>query len=184
MSGSSQKGAARMSPVDRRHTGALDKMVGPVYIAGILFVILPIVDLVTNVIPLQPGDVAWRYGAVGLSSGFLLTPLLGMLVLALGAAYAEHALVLRILAGLGIAGAVVLIGVSVLFTLDALQLRGAVTPAESARFDIGAVKAVGKNVVGAVALGWLGRGSWLAARRAVRTHRARTAEPPSVARSR
>jgi hypothetical protein len=56
-------------------------------------------------------------------------------------------------------------GGTVLFVLDALQLRGAVQPEELSRFDVGAAKAVAKNLLGAAALVSL----WWACKRAARS---------------
>ena len=134
-------------------------------------VVLPLVDLVANVWPLQIGQLEWRYGAWGVLSAYLLTPLLGVMMLAAAAALLGHARMLGALFWLYfLAAAVLLIG-SVLFVLDVFQLRGAVPQAGQSQYDVGAAKALVKHIVVAVALFWLGWGCRMAAKQA------RTARP-------
>ena len=134
--------------------------------AGALMVVLSLVDLVTNVLPLQFGELQWRYGAWGLLAGFLLTPVLGMFMLAAAAAVLVHGGALKTLWWINLAVSVVLVLGSVMFVLDVLQFRGAVPRGDLSRFDIGAAKALLKHVTVAAALFWLGRACRSAATRA------------------
>ena len=59
-------------------TSELRRMAGPAYLVASMLVVIPAVDLLSNMVPLRVGDPAWRYGTLGLGSGFMLTPLLGM----------------------------------------------------------------------------------------------------------
>jgi hypothetical protein len=134
----------------------LDRVAGPTYAVALLMVVFPVVDFITNVWPLQVDSVPWRYGAVGLFSGFLLTPFLGVVMIGALAGALEHRVVLRALGVIAVLAAVLSIAAVVLFTLDVLQLRGNVEEDARSGFDVGAVKALVKYVMsGAVAL-WLG----------------------------
>lgn len=142
------------------------RITGAVYFVGLLCLLFPLVDLVTNVWPLRPSDVQWRYGAVGLGSGFLLTPLLGLALISLLATIQAKAGILRTAGVVGIAAAVVLLSVTLLFVLDALQVRVGVQEQEQWFFRTAVIRAFGKNLLGSVAFGALGIGAFKSARRA------------------
>lgn len=144
----------------------LQRLAAPLYLACLLLVVLPIVDLVTNVWPLRPWEVGWRYGAVGLGSGFLLTPFLGIIAgLALARSLLQRRMLLFVSWAAGIT-ALLLVGAAMLFALDALQVAEQIPEQGWSAFQVGAVRAVVKLILVAGALGWLsvaglrgGRGS-------------------------
>lgn len=139
---------------------------------GTVLVILPLVDLAANAWPWAPGALTWRYGGYTLLSGFLTTPVVGLALLAGAAVVAGQRTVGRVVAVVGIALVVGLIGATALFVLDALQL-GATVPAEAAtQFRIGVAKALFKNLAMAGALTVV---AWVAWRRSGRHPR----RPPS-----
>jgi hypothetical protein len=156
------------------------------YYLALLLVVTPAVDLVANVLPLQFGVVEWRYGTVGLLSGFLLTPVLGLLLASIAAASLHHSGVLRFLGVLNVLGGVVLLGVSTFWVLDMLEVRSNVPGDARATFDIGSIKAFGKNLTVALGLVWLGIANLRLARArrgAGRTRRGSEDAPPLVQRS-
>jgi hypothetical protein len=132
------------------------RLAGPGYLVAALLVALPVLDFGTNVWPAHWGDVAWRYGSVGLFSGFILTPVIGLVLAVVVAAIAGHQTVLRALAVVGIVAAVAIVGASVSFVLDVLQLRGSVQQEARAQFDTGAWKALVKYALVAASLAWFG----------------------------
>ena len=133
------------------------RSLGPAtYFAGVLMVGLTLADVVATIWPLQFGEIQWRYGAWGLLSGFLLTPVFGLFMLAAAGVILGHVRVLKALWWVNLALALVLVAGCVMFALDVLQLRGAVPPEAKLRFDVGAVKAVVKHLLVAVGLFWLG----------------------------
>jgi hypothetical protein len=134
-------------------------------------VVLPLVDVAANAWPFAPAEAAWRYGSLGLFSGFLLTPLLGVVMVLLVAAHQGHAGLLRVTAWAALAGALGCLVCVVLFALDVLQVRNAVPTEARTTFDIGAAKAELKYVAVAVALLWLSIGGRRAARSADRRAR-------------
>ena len=101
----------------------------------------------------------WRYGSVGLFSGFLLTPLLAVLIAGAVSTFAEHRRVSRVLAILNIVVAVLLILAMAAFALDAFQMRHTVPDVKEARwtFDVAAIKATAKYLLAAAVLFWLAK---------------------------
>jgi len=133
-------------------------LIGPGYLAAVLLVVFPIAEFVTGVWPLRPESLQWRYGAVGLSTGYLLTPLLGFVLAAGVAAAAGHDRALRWMANLSILLSLLIAALMVSFTLDVMQLRGGVVSAARPRFDTGAISAGAKYVLVMVVLAWFGIG--------------------------
>ncbi|MEO8636967.1 MAG: hypothetical protein ABI587_16960 [Gemmatimonadales bacterium] len=126
------------------------------YFVAFLLVVTPLMDLVANVYPLSFGDFRWRYGASGLLSGFLMTPLLGVTLGIAVAAVREHRLALRIQGVLAVVAAVLLLVIAALFALDALQLRREAAADIASQFDIAILKAEIKHGSAILALLWLG----------------------------
>ncbi len=116
-------------------------------------------DVLTNVWPLAFGDLRWRYGAVGLLSGFLLTSLLGMALAVLTAVALRHRRVLAVLFPLNVATAVFLLAAAGMFGLDVLQVRVTVPMESRSLFDVGAMKALFKFGTLTVAFAALGAGA-------------------------
>jgi hypothetical protein len=132
------------------------RLAGPAYLIAALMVFIPIMDLFSNMVPIRPGDPAWRYGVIGLGSGFLLTPMLGMVLAVLISVVVNQDKVARAIGWVNLGGAILLVPLGGLFLLDAIQVRGAVLPDALPGFDIGVVKAVVKFGTAIVAFGWLG----------------------------
>lgn len=161
-------------------SSALESIARPLYFMALLLVATPLVDFFANAWPIRLGEVGYRYGVVGLLSGFVLTPLLGLGVACALALVLGHRTVLRVLAILCVVGAVLLLVAAIDFSLDVIQLRRNVPDAQRWSFQVGALKALVKHLSGAAALAWLG----LATRRALRSGRfeqgARSAVAPLV----
>jgi hypothetical protein len=145
-------------------TDWLDRLAPAVYFATFLFIVLPAIDFVANVWPLRVGDASWRYGAAGFLSGYLLTPLLGLVLGFLVAALCRHRRALTVLSVVCGIGTVLLLVISLEFILDALQVRSGIAAADKGHFDVGAVKALLKYWAMVVALLWAGIVGWRIAR--------------------
>lgn len=145
-----------------------------------ILVVSPFADLLTTVWPLQPGELTWRYGFLGLAAGYLHTPMLG-LTLALGTAYwSRNATVLR---GLGYAMpavAAVLVVVMGVFLLDVLQMKD--LRAEDARTGVlvGAFLQEAKYATAGIVLIILGVGATKTAKTYVREGAGRHAGAPGI----
>jgi Na+/melibiose symporter-like transporter len=93
------------------------------YLLALVLVASPASDLISTVWPLLPGDSAWRYGFLGLSAGYVLTPLLGVVLAAAVAHWSRDATALRVMAVVMLAGAAVLLVAMTVFALDVVQMR-------------------------------------------------------------
>lgn len=140
----------------------LRRLAGPLYAIALLMLVIPATDFVSNVWPLNPGDFRWRFGMVGLLSGFLLTPLLGLLLAAVVAAITEDVRMLRAVSAVAGAGALILVLFVGLFTLDVLQFRPEVPAERLGSFDFANVRSMVKHLIVAATLGWMSLTSWRA----------------------
>lgn len=148
------------------------------YFAALL-IVLPAADFATNVWPFRFGDIQWRFGTVGLLSGFTLTPLLGIAGAVLAAALLELTAVQRVIAVLSVGAAVILVVAQPLFILDWLQMRPGAPPEAVGSMDVGSVKAILKHLAVAGSLVWFGVFAWRQAKRQA-THRPRRQTTPIV----
>jgi hypothetical protein len=145
----------------------LGALAGPAYFVGGLCVLVSILDYAGAVWPAAPADVQWRYGAVGLLSGFTLTPLLGSLVLLATAGLARHRGALRGVGATSMVAAIALLVLLAAFGLDAVQVsRDAASPEQRTVAALGATRAGIKLLATAAALFWLG---WAGLRQARRS---------------
>jgi len=162
---------------DERRLTDLRTLAWPVYVAGALTALLPLADLLASVWPVRMGQLEWRFGTIGLLSGFTLSPVLGLVMCVAAAAALEHRLVQRILAALAMVSAVVLIGATVIFAFDWLQFRAAAPEEARSGMDTGSIKAVIKHLLVAGGLIWLAIAGWRVGRP---EHRARRHQPPLI----
>jgi hypothetical protein len=150
-----------------QRTNVTPHLTGPAYGVAILFVALPIVDTLSQVLPPAPGNAGWRYGVVGLGSNYLVSVLFGMLLWSYVAGARLQRRTLRVLAIVNGVVAVLMLLAAMGFLLDAAQVRSTL-PRDNFRalrmFDLGAAKAVFKYVVAAPVLGWIALASWRATR--------------------
>lgn len=101
----------------------LRSFVPAIYAVGIIMILVALGDLSGTVWPMRPGDVGWRYGAMGISSNYLVTPIFGLLLLSSAAALASHRGFLRFLALLAIVISAAIAAAIALFALDTVQMR-------------------------------------------------------------
>jgi hypothetical protein len=135
-----------------------ERIARPLYFIAALFIATPLMDFAGTVWPLRLGNVQWRFGALGLLSGFLLTPMLGVILASIAASSLGHRRTLRVIGMLSAALSVVILLVIAAFTLDTLQLKASV-PAENQRAFVAAGgKAMLKYITSLVGFLWLGLG--------------------------
>ena len=158
-------GSVASGPTRSSRRPGLEHLVGPFYFVCLLLIIVPLGDLATNIWPFRFGEVGWRYGMVGLLSGFLVSPLMGLILAVIGAAYMGHRRMLRALGILAAVGALVLLALTGLFLLDVIQVQPEVPPEGSSTFRIGATRAFIKNTLVVAGLAWLSVGSFRVASR-------------------
>lgn len=160
-----------------RHFDSLETLLGPLYFIAALLIVTPLMDFATSVLPLRVSSIEWRFATVGLMSGFLLTPLLGIVIVIALAAYADHLRFLRLLSVLNGTVAVLFVILLILFALDVIQLRSVVQEQAKGAFQTAAAKAVVKHATFIVALGWLSVRGFRASRWSVPARKRVTAVP-------
>lgn len=138
-------------------TETFERLAAPLYLVAALLVVIPGLDFASGVLPLRVDNIEWRFATVGLLSGFVLTPFLGITVAMIVAGSQGHGLVLRVLGVTTLVLAVMLGLVLGGFVLDIVQLRNAVSPEAQTAFQSAAWRAIAKHGAFVVALGWLGR---------------------------
>jgi hypothetical protein len=125
------------------NTRNLAPLAWPLYAVAAMLIVVPLSELGAQLgWTVQPGVLNWRTGAVGLLSGVVMTPMVGLLIAVVTACVFEHRWAQRglaILAGLGALAAVAILAG---FTLDAFQLRPAVAANMQRSFTFAMVKAI------------------------------------------
>lgn len=140
-----------------KHVSGGDALVAPLYFLAALLLATPVVDFFTSIAPFRMSELQWRFASVGLLSGFLLTPLLGIAIIMGVAHYAKHVRTQRLLAILNLTVAVLFFLLLLAFLLDVLQLRNAVQAPQRSAFASAATKAALKHLSFIVAVSWF---SW------------------------
>jgi hypothetical protein len=136
---------------------ALEPLAKPFYAVALLLTLIPILDFWATVAPTQWNEVRWRFGALGIFSGFLLTPLFGAVVTMSMAAMMEHRRMQFVWAIINAVIGTIVIAAAALFTLDAVQIRGQLAGDSARAFDLVAMRTTGKLVLGAAMYFWLCR---------------------------
>ena len=90
---------------------------------GVLMVLVSLTDLISNVVPTDPGSMEWRYGAVGVASTFLVTPLLGLVLVLAGAELQDRPGLTKAIGWLCWVLTALLVLALLAFVLDGLQFR-------------------------------------------------------------
>lgn len=135
-------------------------VVAGAYAVATLLVLIPLSEMILRVWPLRFTEVSWRFGAVGLFSNVLLTPLLGVTLAGVLAFLFGHRRTVRTLSAVLIAAAIVLIGSMAMFALDALQMRGNVVADAQLAFDVASAQALLKIALFVTVGLVLGIGGW------------------------
>lgn len=152
---------------------SLRPFVPALYLVGVVMVVIALGDFLGNVWPFRPTAVDWRYSALGILSGFLVTPLFGLLLLAAGAALGGHGKMLRALGVVGILIAAFLLASIALFALDALQVRQQAAPGAKWVTAVSSLIAGAKYLLGSVVALMIGQGAFQAARAGAPSARSR-----------
>ncbi len=93
------------------------------YLLALIITVSPLLDLAAVVWPLRPGELLWRYGALGLAAGHLLNLALG-LALVMAVAYGQEHRRLLWLAGLAsVVLSALILSAMAIFALDLVAVR-------------------------------------------------------------
>lgn len=134
------------------------------YLVLLLAVIFPLLDTFAALTPATLDNATWRFGALGLISNAIMGLSLELFLLAVVATLSNQRRVLLTLAVVSLVVGVLLLGSSVLFTLDMLQTRAKVTPMMKHRFDFASAGALAKLLFYGIANFLLARGELVLAR--------------------
>jgi hypothetical protein len=137
----------------------------PGYLVAFLIFLFPLLDTALSVWPPQTSQLAWRFGAAGLFSRALMTPLLAVLIAYGIALVLEHRTVLRVLAIVNGLAVVLIVLVMGLFVLDALEMRVQVRPDTKRAFDAASTVALVKYGTGMLAALAFAVHGWKASKR-------------------
>jgi hypothetical protein len=140
--------ARRKHPIESEYNPMLMKpnraVIAAAYAVALLLVLVPLSEMTLRVWPLRMGEPSWRFGAVGLFSNALMTPLLGLTFAGMLAFIYGHRRTIRTLSVvLGVAGLLLTIAGG-MFILDALQMRASVVPEAKLAFDVASAQALAK----------------------------------------
>lgn len=125
-----------------------------------LMIVMPLGETLLSIWPLRMGEAAWRFGAAGLFSRALMTPLLGLVLLWVIAFLLGHRRAVITTAVVAALGALVLALAEGMFVLDAVQMRAQVREEAKLAFDLASLLAlfkIGMSFLVASVLAW---GSW------------------------
>lgn len=143
----------------------LGAMGWPITIMAVLLVVTPLLQVAAALGSFRPDSVGWRFGAVGLLSGSLLTPLLGIFMAVLAAHLLGKRVLLRILSIIAMLAAMGVIAMLLLFALDALQMHASVAPNFMRPWWIATGQSIFNQTLALLALSATGLSGWRASRR-------------------
>jgi hypothetical protein len=103
----------------------------------------------------HPDDFRWRFGSVGLASGYLVTPLIGDLLLIMGTCLIGHRSLNRALAFGNLFVVLLLTGLLLVYSLDVLQLRATIAAESMGSIEGAAARAALKLFILLIAYSWL-----------------------------
>ena len=133
-----------------------EALAGPLYVVAALLVVIPLVDFVLSVPSAELSNVQWRFAAVGLLSGYTVTPILGLAMAFVIAAVLKQYGVQRLLVAASFSFGAILMALSAGFLLDMLQLRNSVPLDGRAAFQSAWIRAIIKLVLSTIALLYMG----------------------------
>jgi len=90
---------------------------------ALLLAITPAVELLSTIWPLNPSDLIWRYGALGLAAAYLPNLALGVALVVVMAAWQKKPNLLRVAGWAGISLALLIVPAMAMFALDVVQVR-------------------------------------------------------------
>jgi hypothetical protein len=135
------------------------------YGVAFLLIAIPFIDGLITVWPIRVGEITWRFGAAGVASVAIMTPMLGMLIAVLVAVLMSHRRAVLALSVVSLLGAVAGLATLGVFSMDVMQMRPRVRPEVIAGFDRTNIIAVFKYLIGMVVAVSIGLGGLAAAKR-------------------
>lgn len=131
---------------------------------GLLLFLAPLLDLAAGVGSVNPGEVPWRFGAVGLLSGALVLPMVGIGLILIASVVLEQFGLTRTIGVIAILILLGILGLIISFGLDSLQVRAQLRQEAKRAFDLATIKAVATYLLEAFVLVVVARNALAAAR--------------------
>jgi hypothetical protein len=130
-------------------------VVGALIPVALLLILAPMADLMAALLPMRASEVSWRFGAYGLLTNALVTPIVGLAIIEVVSGVQHRRNVAAAIAAICGLLALLLVGGFALFVLDYLQLRTAVGMNARGPYDSAAIKAMIVATLESVVLLWL-----------------------------
>lgn len=136
------------------------------YAVALVLLVSPLLDLVGAVWPPRLGEVSWRFGAFGLATSALASPILALALAKVAGVLLEHRALVRTVAIVDLVLLVLVAAGLAFFLLDFLQLRATLATASLRQYDTAGFKAAVNGALETVVLGWMGVAGMRASARA------------------
>src|SRR5688500_9584438 len=101
-------------------------VVGALIPVALLLIASPLADLIAALLPMRLGEASWRFGAYGLLTNALVTPIVGLAIIEVVSGLQQRQKTTAAVAAICAFLALILVAGFALFVLDYLQLRTAV----------------------------------------------------------
>jgi len=154
-----------------------EALAAPLYVVAMMLILIPAADFLLSVPPPEPSSIQWRFAAVGLLSGYTMTPILGLALALVVSVVAKQVALQRLLVITCLMLAVILLFLSVGFMLDVVQLRASIPQDGRPAFNSAWTRAIIKHGLSAGTLAYLG---WRARRMLPARSRHRDPKPVIV----
>lgn len=126
------------------------------YAVGLVLLVSPLLDLIGAVWPPRMGEVSWRFGAFGLATSALASPILAFAMAKIAGVLLEHRVFVRVVAIVDLLLLLLLLAGLAFFALDFLQLRATLATASLGQYDTAGFKAALNGALELIVLGWMG----------------------------
>jgi hypothetical protein len=162
--------------MDLKSHDILTRLRWPIYFIAMGLTVIPLVDFGTSVLPVDPGNLRWRWSTLGLFTGFLFTPLFAIILVCFIASQLEDRVTQRVVSILNLVAAPVVLGMLLLYGLDIIQLRADLPESDRLPFYMSAARALVKYGFAFICFLWLGIAGFRASRAVKSSREARRGE--------
>jgi len=123
------------------------------YFVALVLVLTPLMDVLIAAFPFRPGEMAWRFAAIGIFAEGVMLALLGLYSALALAIYLDHRVVVKALGIISALGVVAFGVVIVVFMLDAVGMRSIIAPEARSGMAVASAAALFKHLCGFVGTG-------------------------------
>jgi predicted Na+-dependent transporter len=96
--------------MDLKSHDILTRLRWPIYFIAMGLTVIPLLDFGTSVLPIDAGNLRWRWSTLGLFTGFLFTPLFAIILVCFIASQLEDRVTQRVVSILNLVAAPVILG--------------------------------------------------------------------------